>query len=597
MRLKNQLTLLFFTITFITLVVAELLIFLTVREVITNQVTDQLRAVSSLKAYRISTLFKNNTERVFLMNSRQNMLVDLKDYLNTGNKDLLEDIHASLNKSKEGVKNFNTISIVALNGMVISTTDSSLINADLSSLEAFIKAKRGESVVDEFLIQGDRDLQQYLAGPLVLDGDSLGVILIKTEAENLERVLADSTGLGETGETMLVRRVHDDTIMYVSPLRFQGRELMQKYGRMENSDLLAYNKQGLYIDEKDYRNEEVMGAVIPLPDKEWFVISKIDKEEALAPLQQTRNFFISIGVISLIVVSIVSFLFGKRLSKPINKLTGVAEEMSHGDFSKRSDVKLNNEIGELANAFNIMAGRLEQLKAEDQRKVALLKSSNEALNHFAYVISHDLKAPVKNIEGLLPILQEVKVEEGKEEYFAVLDMIRRKVIDSNDLIEGVLDYARLGSSGSLPKEMINSRELVKDIVSTLNPPAHIRIHIQENLPVVCFPRIPLKQIFQNLLSNAIKFSDKPEGRIMVGESSSTGFWKFWVKDNGHGIAEKDFEKIFGMFKFIKKKEEVESSGIGLGVVKKIITENGGEIWVESEPGKGSVFYFTIPKEA
>lgn len=109
--------------------------------------------------------------------------------------------------------------------------------------------------------------------------------------------------------------------------------------------------------------------------------------------------------------------------------------------------------------------------------------------------------------------------------------------------------------------------------------------------------VQTNQIIQNLISNAIKYMDKPEGIIEVGCRDAGDFWEFYVKDNGPGIEERHFERIFQIFQTLKARDEFESTGIGLTIVKKIIEQNNGRIWVESEVGKGSTFKFTLPKKA
>jgi signal transduction histidine kinase len=128
------------------------------------------------------------------------------------------------------------------------------------------------------------------------------------------------------------------------------------------------------------------------------------------------------------------------------------------------------------------------------------------------------------------------------------------------------------------------------------PPENISITVENELPVIEFERTRITQVFQNLLSNAVKFMDKPEGQVKIGCVEEDGFWKFTVADNGPGIEEKYFEKIFDMFQTLAPRDEVESTGVGLTVAKKIVELYGGKIWVQSKVGEGSTFLFTLPKQ-
>jgi signal transduction histidine kinase len=128
------------------------------------------------------------------------------------------------------------------------------------------------------------------------------------------------------------------------------------------------------------------------------------------------------------------------------------------------------------------------------------------------------------------------------------------------------------------------------------PPDHIRVTVDDGLPTIEGEKTRLTQVFQNLLSNAVKFMDKPQGTIHVGCVAEGDFWKFRVADNGPGIEEKHFERIFRIFQTLAPKDEYESTGVGLALVKKIVEMYNGRVWVESEVGRGSTFFFTFPQK-
>jgi signal transduction histidine kinase len=130
----------------------------------------------------------------------------------------------------------------------------------------------------------------------------------------------------------------------------------------------------------------------------------------------------------------------------------------------------------------------------------------------------------------------------------------------------------------------------------LAPPEHVHIAVKDGLPTVLGERTRLGQVFQNLLSNAVKFMDKPEGQVSIGCVDEGTHWRFSVADNGPGIEEKHYPKVFQMFQTLAPRDQVESTGIGLALVKKIVETWSGRIWLESTVGEGSTFYFTLPKK-
>ena len=143
---------------------------------------------------------------------------------------------------------------------------------------------------------------------------------------------------------------------------------------------------------------------------------------------------------------------------------------------------------------------------------------------------------------------------------------------------------------------INLNDLVPEVVDIIAPPANIEIVYEGALPTITFEETRIRQVFQNLISNAVKYMDKPKGRISIGCADEATRWKFNVTDNGPGIEEKYYDKIFKIFQTLKPRDEYESTGIGLTIVKKIVELYGGKIWVESTVGQGTTFFFTVLKK-
>ena len=164
----------------------------------------------------------------------------------------------------------------------------------------------------------------------------------------------------------------------------------------------------------------------------------------------------------------------------------------------------------------------------------------------------------------------------------------------NELINGILQYSRIGRVED-EKSAVDLNHLVSEVIDLVAPPQNIQVEIQDELPTVLGEMTRLEQVFQNLISNAVKYMDKPDGKIKIGCDSESRDWLFRVADNGPGIEEKYHAKIFQIFQTLAPRDVCESTGIGLTVVKKIVETYGGKIWVKSDVGTGSTFYFTLPK--
>lgn len=280
-------------------------------------------------------------------------------------------------------------------------------------------------------------------------------------------------------------------------------------------------------------------------------------------------------------------------------LAGYSERLKHEVQAQtaeliRTNAILRQEIAEHARAEEEIRRLNAELETRVQQRTAQLEEANEELKSFAYIVSHDLKAPLRSITQLITWLVEdcaVGLNDQGKEY---MNLLRHRVQRMNNLINGVLEYSRI-ERVSRAAESIDLAQLLAEVLDTLAPPPSITITLPESLPIIHGDRIRVAQVFQNLIGNAIKFLDKPHGNITVDCADDGDRWTFTVTDNGPGIDPKQHEKIFQIFQTLHSRDEVESTGIGLTIVKKIIESSGGSIWVTSAVGQGTSFVFTLPK--
>ncbi|WP_207492983.1 hybrid sensor histidine kinase/response regulator [Aridibaculum aurantiacum] len=235
--------------------------------------------------------------------------------------------------------------------------------------------------------------------------------------------------------------------------------------------------------------------------------------------------------------------------------------------------------------------------SQQELKLSLieLEKVNKQLERFVSVASHDLKSPLASVVTILSILKNHPVVNQHNDLQDSIDMVYMSSTHLATMIESILRYSRQ-SLNEQEIEEVDTYELVNQVVFLLFPPKHISITVSDSLPVFRTRKQKLQQVIQNLISNAIKYNDKPAGKIEIGATEKEDFYEFYVRDNGPGIRQVDESRIFKLFEVTENKAASESStGVGLNIIKLLVEEQGGRIWVESEPGSGSTFFFTWRK--
>ncbi len=237
--------------------------------------------------------------------------------------------------------------------------------------------------------------------------------------------------------------------------------------------------------------------------------------------------------------------------------------------------------------------KIQALSCGLETRAQELMKVNRELSDFAHVVSHDLKAPLRGIGSLSNWLQQDYAAKLGPEGAEQLQLIGGRVARLSGLIDGILSYSRAGRTPR-SQTVVSLDVLVQGTLEILAPPAHIAVTVATALPQIRMDPTKAQQLFQNLLSNAVKYMNKPSGRVTVSCVAADRFWHFSIADNGPGIEEKYFERIFQLFQTLAPRDEVESTGVGLAVVKKIVETEGGRIWIESVFGHGATFHFTLP---
>jgi signal transduction histidine kinase len=307
--------------------------------------------------------------------------------------------------------------------------------------------------------------------------------------------------------------------------------------------------------------------------------------------------------------------FGGRLAIPIEQLTLSTECIAAGDWNHRVVVQDDYETAHLAQSFNRMVDTIQEAmerrdgeirsrkKAESaldalnrdlQATVERLSLANQELSRLATVTSHDLKTPLRGIKTLTDWIASDYAARLDEPGRECLGLLGERATRMFHLIDAVHRYVSIECTDR-DKSPVDLHAAVTEVIAGLKAPPNVHLTIEGRLPIVHCYKDHITQLFQSLLGNAVKYIDKPEGRVTIRCTEESDCWQFSIADNGPGIAPRYHRKIFEIFQTLDSKDRPEDVGIGLSIAKKIVDLSEGRIWLESTPGSGSTFFFTLPR--
>lgn len=575
---------------------------------------DHLNYIAGIKEERIQGIIDQMKAKMQLISHRKYLRTLFESYIANPQKEYQDSLVDILKSAQLPSETFKQLSVVLPNGIVAASTQTGLAGKPYP-YQDIVKNALNKDVIHT-LFCDQRHIDLIMGTNIAHNGSILGALIIEVDPVRIISSIRDYTGIGETGETLLA--VHDgkETCIYVGPSQ-----------KKQKSEVLFIDQdeERMFLRQEDFREEKlfemveykvqgeqaytpVIIATRYLPDLNWGIMLKINRDEVMQPIRELRKVTMFITLISSLMIIGLAVIFAHTITRPIKKLHTITRRIREGELLERVDVESNDEIGELAASFNTMTdsliektNELEQINLRTQQENSELTMLNNELDNLIHIIGHDLRNPLTTIAGFVEIFSMKYLPQLNDEAKMYIQKIQHGSDNLNSLIEDLLTLSRVTRMENEP-EMVD----VNDIVSTTIEDMEYKINenkvnvvVSDKMPTIYTDRVRLKIVFNNLISNAIKFSskdNKEQPRVEIGYSEEAAAHTFYIADNGIGIDPRFYDKIFEMFKRLHSMEDYEGTGAGLSFVKRIIDTMQGTIRVESTPGEGATFYFSIPKQ-
>jgi signal transduction histidine kinase len=399
--------------------------------------------------------------------------------------------------------------------------------------------------------------------------------------QDLSMLISDT---GQIRRLNAIRELNNKWIdEFATPLK-QAKSMLNG----NDSNLAAYNK--LYREKFLTGNEKDIHMQLQQKFRDFtnyeYNTRENKSQEMNSSIRTTGAISFMLTALSFITgVIVVSFLI-RLISKRISTMVKMADSIASGQYHTNMQDSGKDELSALVYSLNHMASELS-------KNISVLETKNKELDQFAHIVSHDLKSPLRGIDNVISWIEEDHNSELSAKVHGYLQTIKGRVTRAENLIQGILSYARVDSE-KIEKEHVDINMLLDDVTADMliHPEVYIR---RQKMPELYTERIPLFQVFSNLIGNAIKYNDKPRCEIYIHYREFPEHYEFTVSDNGPGIAENYHKRIFIIFQTLKERDSFESTGVGLAIVKKILDARKQHISVTSTPGAGTAFSFTWPK--
>lgn len=613
MKLNTKLSLIFVLLTVVPSFVLGYLSFQNSRRTIERNMANHLVSTNLLKKAEYERWVRNNVQLLemlatsFFFKDIFSAIHPIKDSANVLPEAVNQHIKEHLRPVVEKGSMMEAFLLRGSDGMLLVSTDSRQEGKYMDKRPYFINGKKGTFIQNVYYSMSIQQPSMVVSTPLKdKNGETIAVLAGRIDLTQLSRIMEKRSGLNPSEDSYLVNKFN----FYVTSPRFGHDYALKKSVNTKGVSEALQHKDGVGL-YPNYRRVMVIGAYQWMPEWDLCLITEIDQAEAFAPVNQLRKTVLGITSLISLIAAGLGWLSAFHVTIPLRRLLDATEKIDAGRLEISLATQGRGEVADLARAFDRMVKRLAStlvsrdrlaVEIEERRRVSTLreqamadlKRSNEELQQFAYVASHDLQEPLRMVSSYTQLLARRYKDALDEKANLYIHYAVDGAVRMQQLIQDLLAYSRVTTQGggiervesqtALQNALFNLQAAITDAGAEIT---------QDLMPAVAADGTQLTQLFQNLIGNAIKFRDKTVPRIHVGVEKEGDDWRFGIADNGIGIDAKFQERIFIIFQRLHTRREYSGTGIGLAICKRIVERLGGKIWLVSEPGRGSTFYFTL----
>lgn len=545
---------------------------------------EQLTTLVHFKKREIISISKSWKNTVNLLASRTQFRVLLSKYMYSPDDEYLRKINKILSDAMISNRNISQILICSLSGVqVFMIGERKIKNACWSPGLVTINPE----IWDIWSGRKNR-LYVSLRKHVLLNKKKIAYIYVVLKGHGLQDISTDYTGFGKSGEVLIAKRSGVNA-QYITPVRFSNDSGGQPEVPLSSGVspiAIAFKKKSEFLNSNkyvDYRGVPVLSATEYIPELDWALVAKMDRNEALSVAGLARA-IVGYFIIISFGIALISLLMARFLTEPLKQLTSTVEVIKAGNWRKRAQVHSSDELGYLAETFNDMLDVLEN-------KVFVIEKQNKTLTLFAKALTHDLKEPIRTIKTVIKMVDKDKSVGAQEELFQI---IRMATDNMYLLVETVFVYVKLSNNADIKMKLCDTNKVIEQLQEQLAEELS-RSDVEfsfDNMPEIRVNERLFLQLLQHLVENSLRYGDKPVTNIGISWVQIKDGYEFRVKDNGPGVEKQFLKTIFEPFKRVSR-ENKSGAGLGLAICERIAECHNGKIWCESRVGEGSSFFFTI----